>query len=95
MIVDETREEKARMRIMMRRSERMVMMMLMIMMIMIMMIMIMMIMIMKLMIMIFMMSMTMLPFQTFRNWINSLGFDPYVNDLYDGLCDGLIILQVI
>ena len=32
--------------------------------------------------------------QTFRNWINSLGFDPYVNDLYDGLCDGLIILQV-
>ena len=32
--------------------------------------------------------------QTFRNWINSLGFDPYVNDLYDGLRDGLIILQV-
>jgi len=32
--------------------------------------------------------------KTFRNWINSLGFDPYVNDLYDGLRDGLIILQI-
>merc|ERR1712210_445789 len=26
--------------------------------------------------------------------INHFGFDPYVNDLYDGLRDGLIILQI-
>jgi plastin-3 len=32
--------------------------------------------------------------KTFRNWINHFGFDPYVTDLYDGLCDGLIILQI-
>jgi len=32
--------------------------------------------------------------KTFRNWINHFGFDPYVNDLYDGLRDGLIILQI-
>jgi len=32
--------------------------------------------------------------KTYRNWINSLGFDPYVDNLYDGLRDGLLILQI-
>jgi len=32
--------------------------------------------------------------KTYRNWINHFGFDPYVTDLYDGLRDGLIILQI-
>jgi hypothetical protein len=32
--------------------------------------------------------------KTYRNFINSLGFDPHVNYLYSDLCDGLIILQV-
>ena len=32
--------------------------------------------------------------KTYRNFINSFGFDPYVNYLYSDLQDGLIILQV-
>ncbi|XP_028995041.2 plastin-1-like isoform X2 [Betta splendens] len=32
--------------------------------------------------------------KTFRNWINSLGVNPYVNHLYHDLCDGLVILQL-
>ena len=32
--------------------------------------------------------------KTYRNFINSFGFDPRVNYLYSDLCDGLIILQV-
>ncbi|XP_069008748.1 plastin-1-like [Embiotoca jacksoni] len=32
--------------------------------------------------------------KTFRNWMNSLGVSPYVNHLYWGLCDGLVILQL-
>uniref|UniRef100_A0AAQ6INB6 Plastin 1 n=1 Tax=Anabas testudineus TaxID=64144 RepID=A0AAQ6INB6_ANATE len=32
--------------------------------------------------------------KTFRNWINSLGVNPYVNHLYCDLCDGLVILQL-
>ena len=32
--------------------------------------------------------------KTYRNFINSFGFDPYVNYLYSDLRDGLIILQV-
>ncbi len=32
--------------------------------------------------------------KTYRNFINSFGFDPHVNYLYSDLCDGLIILQV-
>uniref|UniRef100_A0A8B9HER1 Plastin 1 (I isoform) n=1 Tax=Astyanax mexicanus TaxID=7994 RepID=A0A8B9HER1_ASTMX len=32
--------------------------------------------------------------RTFRNWMNSLGINPYVNHLYSDLMDGLIILQL-
>lgn len=32
--------------------------------------------------------------KTYRNFINSLGLEPYVNYLYSDLCDGLVILQV-
>jgi hypothetical protein len=32
--------------------------------------------------------------KTYRNFINSLGLEPYVNYLYSDLCDSLIILQV-
>uniref|UniRef100_W5LIK7 Plastin 1 (I isoform) n=1 Tax=Astyanax mexicanus TaxID=7994 RepID=W5LIK7_ASTMX len=32
--------------------------------------------------------------RTFRNWMNSLGVNPYVNHLYSDLMDGLIILQL-
>jgi hypothetical protein len=31
----------------------------------------------------------------FRNWMNSLGVDPYVNRLYDDLRDGIVILQLL
>ena len=68
------------------------MMMLMMMMV-IMLMMVMMVTIVMMMMLMMIMIVAYLP-QTFRNWINSLGFDPYVNDLYDGLRDGLIILQV-
>ena len=30
----------------------------------------------------------------FRNWMNSLGVDPFVNNLYQDLNDGLVLLQV-
>jgi len=33
--------------------------------------------------------------KAFRNWINSLGVDPYVNHLFEDLRDGIIILQVL
>jgi hypothetical protein len=33
--------------------------------------------------------------KAFRNWMNSLGVDPYVNNLYEDLRDGLILLQVL
>ena len=33
--------------------------------------------------------------KAFRNWMNSLGVDPYVNRLYDDLRDGHIILQLL
>uniref|UniRef100_A0A4W4FQZ4 Plastin 1 n=1 Tax=Electrophorus electricus TaxID=8005 RepID=A0A4W4FQZ4_ELEEL len=32
--------------------------------------------------------------RTFRNWMNSLGVNPYVNHLHSNLMDGLIILQL-
>ena len=32
--------------------------------------------------------------KTYRNWMNSLGVNPYVNCLYSDLCDGLIIFQL-
>ncbi|KAM9279792.1 plastin-1 [Morus bassanus] len=32
--------------------------------------------------------------RTFRNWMNSLGVNPYVNHLYSDLCDALIIFQL-
>jgi len=32
--------------------------------------------------------------KTFRNWMNSLGVDPYVNNLYEDLRDGLVLLQL-
>jgi len=32
--------------------------------------------------------------KAFRNWMNSLGVDPYVNHLYEDLRDGLILLQL-
>jgi len=32
--------------------------------------------------------------KTFRNWMNSLGVDPFVNNLYDDLRDGNILLQL-
>jgi hypothetical protein len=33
--------------------------------------------------------------KAFRNWMNSLGVDPYVNRLYEDLHDGIIILQLL
>jgi len=33
--------------------------------------------------------------KTFRNWIISLGVDPFVNHLYEDLRDGLILLQIL
>jgi len=33
--------------------------------------------------------------KAFRNWINSLGVDPYVNNLYEDLRDGIILLQIL
>jgi len=30
----------------------------------------------------------------FRNWMNSLGVDPYVGNLYEDLRDGIILIQV-
>lgn len=32
--------------------------------------------------------------KTYRNFINSLGLEPYVNYLYSDLSNGLILLQV-
>jgi len=32
--------------------------------------------------------------KAFRNWMNSLGVDPYVNHLYEDLRDGIILLQL-
>jgi hypothetical protein len=32
--------------------------------------------------------------KTFRNWMNSLGVDPYVNNLYDDLRDGVVLLEL-
>lgn len=32
--------------------------------------------------------------KTYRNWMNSMGVNPYVNWLYSDLADGLIIFQV-
>ena len=32
--------------------------------------------------------------KTFRNWMNSLGVDPFVNNIYSDLNDGLVLLQV-
>ena len=33
-------------------------------------------------------------FAAFRNWMNSLGVSPFVNNLYSDLKDGLVLLQV-
>jgi len=33
--------------------------------------------------------------KTFRNWMNSLGVDPFVNNLYEDLRDGIILLQIL
>jgi len=33
--------------------------------------------------------------KAFRNWMNSLGVDPYVNYLYEDLRDGIILLQLL
>lgn len=33
-------------------------------------------------------------FAAFRNWINSLGVEPFVNSLYEDLRDGTVLLQV-
>ncbi|KAL3317597.1 phospholipid scramblase 1, partial [Cichlidogyrus casuarinus] len=33
--------------------------------------------------------------KTYRNWMNSLGVTPYVNHLYTGLQDGLVLLQLL
>ncbi|XP_023344853.1 plastin-3 [Eurytemora carolleeae] len=33
-------------------------------------------------------------FETYRNWMNSLGVSPYVNWLYSDLADGLVIFQL-
>ncbi len=30
----------------------------------------------------------------FRNWMNSLGVDPFVNNLYSDLGNGLVLLQL-
>lgn len=32
--------------------------------------------------------------KTYRNWMNSMGVNPYVNWLYSDLADGLVIFQV-
>lgn len=32
--------------------------------------------------------------KTFRNWMNSIGVNPYVNNLYRDLCSGLVLLQL-
>jgi hypothetical protein len=32
--------------------------------------------------------------KTFRNWMNSLGVEPYVNNLYEDLRDGLVLLKL-
>jgi hypothetical protein len=32
--------------------------------------------------------------KTFRNWMNSLGVDPFVNNLYEDLRNGLILIQL-
>jgi len=32
--------------------------------------------------------------KAFRNWMNSMGVDPFVNNLYEDLRDGLILLQL-
>ncbi|EGG17320.1 actin bundling protein [Cavenderia fasciculata] len=32
--------------------------------------------------------------KAFRNWMNSLGVDPFVNNLYEGLYDGLVLIQL-
>jgi hypothetical protein len=32
--------------------------------------------------------------KAFRNWMNSLGVDPYVNNLYEDLRNGIVILQL-
>ena len=33
--------------------------------------------------------------KTFRNWMNSLGVNPFVNNLYQDLRDGLVLLQLL
>jgi plastin-1 len=33
--------------------------------------------------------------KAFRNWMNSLGVDPFVNNIYEDLRDGLILLQLL
>ena len=33
-------------------------------------------------------------FSVFRNWMNSLGVNPFVNYLYTDLQDGLILFQI-
>ena len=33
--------------------------------------------------------------KTYRNWMNSLGVDPFVNHLYEDLRDGLVLLQLL
>lgn len=30
----------------------------------------------------------------FRNWMNSLGVDPFVHSFYDDLRDGIVLIQV-
>ena len=32
--------------------------------------------------------------KTYRNWMNSLGVNPYVNWIYSDLADGLVIFQL-
>lgn len=32
--------------------------------------------------------------RTFRNWMNSIGVSPFVNNLYRDLCSGLVLLQL-
>ena len=33
-------------------------------------------------------------FAAFRNWMNSMGVNPFVNNLYQDLKDGMVLLQV-
>jgi hypothetical protein len=33
--------------------------------------------------------------KTYRNWMNSLGVDPFVNHLYEDLRDGIVLLQLL